>query len=60
MEKQNSLRTPVIFLTAAFVMVYLLIDIPHLKTEINMRQEKIELINLNTNAQVDISKYPDL
>ena len=41
----------VFFLTAAFVMVCLLIDNTHLKTEINMLQEKIELINLNTNTQ---------
>lgn len=41
----------VFFLTAAFVMVCLLIDNSHLKTEINMLQDKIELINMNTNTQ---------
>lgn len=37
--------------TAAFVMVCLMIDNTHLKTEINILQEKIEFINLDTNTQ---------
>ena len=41
----------VFFLTAAFVMVCLFIYNNHLKTENSLLQDKIELINLNTNTQ---------